>query len=96
MTRKPVTCDKPTPAQPAQRSLGDVAEVFIIGVVTFLAALIWRDALKRAFTKYFPRDSLAAHLIAALIASVIAVLVIFYLSRNLNQVQLDAGEELAD
>lgn len=81
-------------AQPPQRSLGNVAEVFIIGVVTFLAALIWRDALRQTFTRYFPRDNLGLQLIISVVVSIIAILIIYALSRNLSQVNLDGGEGL--
>lgn len=78
------------------RELGDTARIFIIAVVTFVAALIWRDALKRVFAKYFPRNNLGAHVVAAVVVSIIAILVIYHLSKGVEQVNLDVGDDLDD
>jgi uncharacterized membrane protein YidH (DUF202 family) len=76
------------------RTLGDTAKLFIIGVVTFLAALIWRDALRQIFIRYFPRNDLLVHTIIAVIVSVIAVFAIYYLSKGLTATDLQTGAQL--
>jgi uncharacterized membrane protein YidH (DUF202 family) len=76
------------------RTLGDTAKLFIIGVVTFLAALIWRDALRQIFIRYFPRNDLLVHTIIAVIVSVFAVFAIYYLSKGLTPNDLQAGAQL--
>ena len=64
----------------------NVLIALIISSFGFVAALFWRDAIKELILKFVPEsEGLAFYFVAAIISTIIAVIVIYVLARFIRE-----------